>query len=267
LPSARPPHYDRADREVLDAGAEREAVAGWLGLALGPPGSRAPSPPPRHRAGPVPRVPALDDCVPLPAGEYRVGEPGEERAVAVRGVRLGRYPVVNAHWRAFAVATGRMPAAAADAEPLADHPATGVTLADTEAFCAWAAERLGRAVRLPTADEWEAAARGPEARTWPWGDTFDAERCNCAEAAWGWTVPVSAHPHGASAAGAEQLAGNVWEWVAGLAEDGWGRVRGGCHLDTAWGVRASRVLPADPARATPTTGFRIVVDPDPGGPP
>jgi len=258
---------------VLDAGAEREAVAGWLGLGLGPPRSRAPSPspspapPPRHRAGPVPCVPALDDCVPLPAGEYRVGEPGEERAVAVRAVRLGRYPVVNAHWRAFAVATGRAPASAADAEPLADHPATGVTLADAEAFCAWAAERLGCAVRLPTADEWEAAARGPEARTWPWGDTFDAERCNCAEAAWGWTVPVSAHPHGASAAGAEQLAGNVWEWVAGLAEDGWGRVRGGCHLDTAWGVRASRVLPADPARATPTTGFRIVVDPDPGGPP
>ena len=31
---------------------------------------------------------------------------------------------------------------------------------------------------------------------------------------WGWTAPVTAHPGGAGAIGAEQLAGNVWEWVA-----------------------------------------------------
>ena len=39
-------------------------------------------------------------------------------------------------------------------------------------------------------------------------------------------------------------------------------MRGGCYLDTGWGLRASRALPADPARATPTTGFRIAIDPD-----
>jgi hypothetical protein len=31
-------------------------------------------------------------------------------------------------------------------------------------------------------------------------------------------------------------------------------------------VRAARALPADPRRATPTTGFRIALDHDPGGP-
>ena len=253
---------------MVDGRAEREAVAGWLGLAPGGQGPAAPSAPAlRHRAGPSARVPALDECVELPAGAYRVGEPGEERTAVLGTVRIGRYPVVNAHWRAFAAATGRPASAAAAAEALADHPATGVTLADAAAFCAWAAARLRCAVRLPTADEWEAAARGEEASTWPWGDTFDAERCNCAEAGWGWTVPVGAHPQGASRAGVEQLAGNVWEWVAGIAADGWGRVRGGSHLDTAWGVRASRSLPADPARATATTGFRIAIDPDTGGTP
>ena len=34
------------------------------------------------------------------------------------------------------------------------------------------------------------------------------------------------------------------------------------YLDTGWGLRASRSQPADPARATPTTGFRIAIDHD-----
>jgi hypothetical protein len=37
-------------------------------------------------------------------------------------------------------------------------------------------------------------------------------------------------------------------------------VRGGSYLDTGWGLRASRVLSADPLRGTGTTGFRIVID-------
>src|ERR687897_3008346 len=60
---------------------------------------------------------------------------------------------------------------------LADHPATGLTFAEAEAFCAWATAELARPVRLPTGGEWEAAARGHDARPWPWGHTFDPERC------------------------------------------------------------------------------------------
>jgi formylglycine-generating enzyme required for sulfatase activity len=197
----------------------------------------------------------------VPAATYRLGEPGEEREVALGAVLVGRFPVVNAHFRVFVEHTGRTPGPAlavrlADAQ-LADHPVTAVTFADAVAFCEWAG------ARLPTGDEWEAAARGDDSRPWPWGPTFDPDRCACAEAGAGWTAPVRAHPAGASPCGAEQLAGNVWEWVADPPdEDGWRTVRGGSYLDHAWGVRASRALPADPARATPTTGFRIARDPD-----
>jgi formylglycine-generating enzyme required for sulfatase activity len=206
--------------------------------------------------------PPLDALVELPAGRYPVGEPGEERTVGLERVLVGRWPVVNAHMKAFAAATGRpLTTKLADAQ-LADHPATDVTRAEAEAFCAWASLVLDRAVRLPSADEWEALARGTDARTWPWGDVFEESFCACAESGWGWTVPVTAHPAGAGPFGAEQLAGNVWEWVADRTPDGWGVVRGGSYLDTGWGLRSSRSQPADPTRATPTTGFRIAIAPD-----
>jgi formylglycine-generating enzyme required for sulfatase activity len=202
----------------------------------------------------------LDAVVELPAGRYAIGEPGEERTVVLEPVLIGRWPVVNADVAAFADATGR-PCPPKRRDPqLADHPATDLTRADAEAFCAWASAELGRRVRLPSSCEWEALARGGDARPWPWGDVFDAGRCACAEDGWGWTAPVGAHPDGASPFGAEQLAGNVWEWVADTALDGWAVVRGGSYLDTGWGLRASRAQPADPARATATTGFRIAID-------
>ena len=224
-------------------------------MPLAAPAVGAPVPPA------VPRLrPELYDCVELPAAAYRLGERGEERIVALRRVLMGRFPVANSDLRRFVEATGHGVSAALAAKlgapELAEHPATDVSFADAEAFCAWAG------ARLPTGDEWEAAARGPEGSTWPWGDVFDADRCNCAEAGWGWTVPVTAHPGGASPLGVEQLAGNVWEWVSDRTEGGdWRAVRGGSYLDHAWGVRAARALPADPSRATATTGFRIAIDP------
>jgi formylglycine-generating enzyme required for sulfatase activity len=191
-------------------------------------------------------TPLLDDLVELPAGRYTLGEPGEERVVELRTVLIGRYPVVNAHVQGVAKR---------EDPQLADHPVTDVTREEAEAFC------LSIGARLPTVDEWEALARGTDGRSYPWGDTFDETRCNCAEALIGWTVPVTAHPHGASPFEAEQLAGNVWEWVADRTPDGWGIVKGGSYLDTGWGLRAARIQPADPARATRTTGFRIAIDP------
>jgi formylglycine-generating enzyme required for sulfatase activity len=206
----------------------REELAAWLGLSAA--GPAAPRPPARRE--PPSRVPPAPDEV------VRCGD-----------VLIGRFPVTTAAFASFRPDHPR-----AGIEQLADHPVVLVTRAEAAAFCA----SLGG--RLPTGAEWEAAARGDDERPWPWGHTFEADRCNCAEAAWGATVPVRTHPDGASPCGAEQLAGNVWEWVSDELEDGWGVVRGGSYLDTQHGLHAARELPADPARATATTGFRIVFD-------
>jgi formylglycine-generating enzyme required for sulfatase activity len=217
------------------------------------------SPPDRTRG-----VPPLDACVQLAGGVYRLGDAGE-RVVTVEPVLIGRWPVTTAHVRWFIRATGRRVGAALsrrlESGQLDDHPATEVSYDDAVAFCAWAAAELGRPVRLPRGEEWEAAARGAEGRIWPWGDVFDPERCNAVESGWGWTVPVRAHPAGGTAETPEQMAGNVWEWVGDPPdEDGWRTVRGGSYLDTAWGVRCARTLSADPDRRTCTTGFRIAIE-------
>jgi hypothetical protein len=51
-----------------------------------------------------------------------------------------------------------------------EHPVVGVTRAGVLAFCRWRSEQLGRLIRLPTALEWEKAARGVDGREYVWGD-------------------------------------------------------------------------------------------------
>lgn len=87
-----------------------------------------------------------------------------------------------------------------------DEPQVCVTWYEAEAYAHW------RGGRLPTEAEWEFAARGPESRVYPWGDTFDNAKANLD----GGTAPVAVggYPAGASWIGALDMAGNAMEWVA-----------------------------------------------------
>jgi formylglycine-generating enzyme required for sulfatase activity len=93
-------------------------------------------------------------------------------------------------------------------------PVVGVSWYEARAYCRWLSEAMGRIYRLPAEAEWEKAARGTGGWLFPWGDEFDAQRCNCRVSGLGHTVPVGRYsPAGDSPYGCAGMAGNVSEWT------------------------------------------------------
>lgn len=92
----------------------------------------------------------------------------------------------------------------------ADHPVAESTWRGAVAFCAW------RDARLPTEAEWEAAARGKEGRSYPWGETPPTPERAVYGRGRGETDPVGSHPKGATPDGVFDLSGNQAEWTSSL---------------------------------------------------
>ncbi len=159
------------------------------------------------------------EMVLVPAGPFVRGSDefdleAPRRTEVLPAFRIDRYPVTCAAYLAFMEATGHpAPPDWPDGRPPTgrlDHPVERVSWHDARAYAAWAGKRL------PTEAEWEKAARGTDGNRWPWGDEFEESRCIVWDHAMALdvtTMPVTAHPSGASPFDVEQLAGNVEEWV------------------------------------------------------
>ena len=102
----------------------------------------------------------------------------------------------------------------------ANHPVVYVTWHEALAYARWLAEATGKPYRLPTEAQWEKAARGDkDRRGYPWGDDFDAAKCNMANTGIDTTSAVGMFPGGASPYGVLDMSGNVWEWCSSLYRD------------------------------------------------
>lgn len=141
------------------------------------------------------------------------GEPDErpQHTVTLPAFMIDRTEVTRRNWERCIrarVCTEARPVDPRFQDP--EQPIVGVSWFQATTYCTWAGGRL------PSEEEWEKAARGPDGRSFPWGE----DRPNNVLAAFGREEStghpdrVGTHPRGASPYGALDLAGNVWEWVA-----------------------------------------------------
>jgi formylglycine-generating enzyme required for sulfatase activity len=135
-----------------------------------------------------------------------------------------------------------------------NRPVVGVSWYEAAAYCAWAG------CRLPREAEWEFAARGNERREYPWGN----EKPDETRANYDWKVgratPVGLYPKGATPEGLQDMAGNVWEWVADWYDERKKErvLRGGSFNDYERSLRAASRLRFEPVFRVNSIGFRCV---------
>lgn len=134
-------------------------------------------------------------------------------------------------------------------------PVTHVSVADAEAWCAWRTRIADRRHRLPTPDEWEAAARGGiDGARYPWGWNPPEGRAHVnAEG------PALAASFAPNRYGLHDPAGNVAEWA--VDADGTAWLLGGSWADRDPAMtRVDRRVRQRPDYRGPDAGFRFVVD-------
>ena len=140
-----------------------------------------------------------------------------------------------------------------------DHPVVLVSHDDAKAYAAWLSAQTGQTWRMPTALEWEKAARGTDGARFPWGDDFQPDRLNSHDAGPFDTVPVGRYPDGASPFGLLDAAGQVFEWTASPGNPGRFIVKGGSWDDSGCGVCRPAARHARPAGIKHILiGFRLV---------
>ncbi|MEM6990839.1 MAG: SUMF1/EgtB/PvdO family nonheme iron enzyme, partial [Myxococcota bacterium] len=148
-----------------------------------------------------------------------------------------------------------------------DRPVVCVNWRAAHAYCKWSGQLL------PTEAQWERAARGDTFTRYPWGDAPPtcevAQHDGCADTPRAVGTAASESP-----AGARDMAGNVWEWVADwYQEDTYGArdndrdpvgppvgevrvVRGGSFYDDPTRLRTSYRYGLSPHFAYSNVGFR-----------
>jgi formylglycine-generating enzyme required for sulfatase activity len=278
-----------------------------------------PAPPPELAVGTIFRdCPTCPLMIVLPPGDYVQGTPAgtpgtepfespEHDVFIDQSFAASQYEVTVGEFEEFVEATARkvescwtydgawrLDAAAnwknAVEGQTALHPASCVSWDDANAYAQWLSQRTGQPYRLPSAAEWEFAARGGSSAMRPWTDAANAcSQANVADQTAlqrfpGWTTHacmdtyVQSAPVGSFAAnafGLHDMLGNVFEWVAdcwqddysGAPDNGSARVDGDCSQHEARGgswftapdfVRASyRNRFASDYRST-SVGFRVV---------
>jgi formylglycine-generating enzyme required for sulfatase activity len=194
--------------------------------------------------------------------------------VVLEGFWMYQMPVTVGQYRRFYADMGRPLRSPPPWGWHRDDPMVNVNWEFACGYARWAG------AELPTEAQWEFAARGPEACEYPWGSSWEPERChNSVVTKAGSVARVGSYPQGASALGILDMAGNVWEWTVDWYEEtyytfspqvdpagpshGTQRVlRGGSWgNETPHDYRTRTRVACDPAVRGDSIGFRCIVRP------
>jgi eukaryotic-like serine/threonine-protein kinase len=146
-------------------------------------------------------------------------------------------------------------------------PVSSISFDDAEAYAHWLA-RTGRVpgARLCTEVEWERAARGADGRRFPSGDALAPDDANI-DVTYGREPlgfgpdEVGSHPGSRSPFGADDMAGNVWEWVLSVEQPGQPLIRGGSWFQAEIGSQSANREPMERSLREPLVGLRLCATP------
>jgi formylglycine-generating enzyme required for sulfatase activity len=228
----------------------------------------------------------------VPAGSFAFGFTLKQ--VMTKAYWIDKYEVTNEQYARFVSETGHTPPphwnGTNPPKSIMNHPVVNVSWHDAKAYADWAGKRL------PTAEEWEKAARGDkDVRLYPWGvphKSFTMEEAIETSKSMGtgrWAklrgelttdqlkeyaqvgdgvAPVGSHPKGASPYGVEDMIGNVAEWTATEMIPGYqygGMItRGGGwdsigHMGNPLSISPVGELATNPGTKRGDLGFRCVL--------
>lgn len=233
--------------------------------------------------------PMLEWCD-IPAGKILLEYSDQQVTSEVAPFRMSKYPITNAQYQVFVDAPDGYSNPAwwefsprarqwlrDHPEPLRpkfaweDHPRANVCWYEAMAFCNWLSVQTGLKVTLPTEEQWQWAAQGPEGWLYPWGNTFDPNRCNTSVSKIRMTTPVTRYEKGAGPFGVIDMAGNVWEWCLNVdpaskrlngkaPEDVHRAVRGGSFISAPNRAQSTFHFYLNPVYFYATIGFRVVCE-------
>jgi formylglycine-generating enzyme required for sulfatase activity len=179
-----------------------------------------PSETPSPTAPPQPTAPPLPvGMVLAPAGTFNMGSAAFLDTQPVHSVTLDAFyidqfeVVIDQYHQCVAAGACTDPGRRSsdtrgryyDDPAFGSFPVDNISWQQAANFCKWQDKRL------PTEAEWEYAATGGDGRAYPWGNAFDSSLVptNADD-----TAAVGSFPSNASPFGAEDMAGNVLEWVS-----------------------------------------------------